>query len=164
MTAVTSTDDRSFLVTRDAFQTFVGPNASVYAELWDKQTSGKFGRPGFAFLILAYFALFPWLMYRKLYGYAAAVLLIPIVVGVLFPEHAFKINNALTIGFAIVAKYLYIGHAESKIKKIQARTSPGTDRDAQLTRAGGVSLTAAAIAGVIYVAQITMMLLSRQPA
>jgi hypothetical protein len=160
MTAVTGADDRSFLVTRDVFQTFVGPNASEYGELWDKQKSGKPGRPSFGFLILVFLAPLPWLMYRKLYGYAAPVLLVPIAIAILFPEHAFKINNALSFGFAFVLKYLYIGHAESKIRKIQARTSPGPDRDAQLSRAGGVSLVAGVIGGVIFVAQITVYLLS----
>jgi hypothetical protein len=92
---------------------------------------------------------FVWFFYRKMYLVGAITILLPIIIGLLFPS----VGTAGTLAaIGASAKAYYVQSALSRIIKADTLGLTGADRTDYLRRAGGVSLVAGVFAGVLYVA------------
>ena len=142
---------------RDDLSDFIGPNAESYLRSYDLKA--KRGRAGFSF-VAAFFTL-PWLMYRKMYGAAGALLLAGLVIGFLLP-HA---TAGAGIGgvFGVMGKQLYLSHAEAKIKKISARQLSTEEHIAVISRAGGISWLGATLGSIITLVGVLSVFLVHSP-
>jgi hypothetical protein len=134
--------------TSDAVQTFVGKNYEYYQRKWLLAPGAIKG-----FNVAAFFLGVVWMVYRKMYLYAAIVVALLILDGVLetyfpLPE---AIGKALTWGvyavFGILGNMMYKSHADKKIKEISASFPPEQVND-QLAKQGGVNLAGAWAFGV----------------
>ena len=146
-----SNRERMFRIWRESdwadVATFLGPNAERFRSAWEK-THGKMaaGRPGVAWtwcwpaLILG----FAWFLYRKQWVLGAILLILPLAIG-----YFLDLPSGGSVGIAIVvaamAKSLVVQDAVNRIDKIR-RAGGG---DADLVRAGGVSVAGGAVGGAI---------------
>ncbi|HWT96380.1 MAG TPA: hypothetical protein VN229_02155 [Terriglobales bacterium] len=137
---------------RDDLRDFIGPNAESYLRSYDLKT--KRGRAGFSWA--AAFIPLPWLMYRKMYGAAGALLLGGLVISFLLPH--MSAGAGIGAVFGVMGKQLYFSHADAKIKKISARQLPTEEHVAVISRAGGISWLGAALGSIITVAGVLAVL------
>lgn len=93
----------------------------------------------------AFFLSFWWTLYRKMYGWAALVLVLGCVPYVGF---------LAMIAFGLSANYLYYLHARKKILEATALPASPVERAAALARAGGVNNVVVIVAPVLLVAFI----------
>ena len=132
---------------------FIGPNAQSYLSVYDNMvreanrppgTKPKFAAFQSGFNV-ATFLLGPvWFFYRKLWIWAAALILLYIALG--FTPYSSQIGIPLGMALALSAKRFYLLHAISSISKSQSTDS------AALAALGGVSRTAGWISGTIVAA------------
>jgi hypothetical protein len=125
---------------------FFGPRAEIFLNTYDKMVAHQktnvftWSWPGF---LLA----FVWFFYRRLYIWGAALILVPIVLAVLFPS----LTGGGMAYIGIIAKSIYVQAGLSRIRKADTLGLQGAEREDYLRRAGGVSLTAGILAGILYV-------------
>jgi thiol-disulfide isomerase/thioredoxin len=108
---------------------FIGDNAHKYIAKFKKFNQG--GTDSFAFTWhWPAFLVGPcWLIYRKLYNWAALALVLDWIPGV---------NGLSKIAFALTGNYLYYKHCKNKIKELR-RSRPSSDLAASLAINGGVN-------------------------
>lgn len=132
---------------------FVGPNAERYLMIYDSNYGGQAARKVFsrakANFIAGFFPL-PWFFYRKLYLEGTALILLPFLLGYLFPNFAGKGISGMFVAIIIIANDYYVNRALRKIARIEKSGEPIEKRDARIRRAGGVSIAGAVVGAVIF--------------
>jgi hypothetical protein len=146
------------IVADDAIQNFVGKNYEYYQRKW------VFARTPAAlkgFNVAAFFLGVVWMVYRKMYMYAAIVfglLLLDAVVESFLPLPE-AIGKGLTWGiyaaFGLLGNYMYKIHVDEKISQITA-AFPIEQVDAELAKQGGVNLAGAWVFGVVLIAIVSI--------
>ena len=153
---------------RRDLRTFLGPNADVFLDIWDRMELVK--EPGglrarlialriasdrnnvFSWSWPVFLMPIPWLMYRKMYLWAALWILIPIFLGIL--DFELEGMTGAQIMLAMYGKSFYLARAEKKVKKISDQAANEEERRGLLQKAGGVSLPAGIMGGAIFVTLI----------
>jgi Protein of unknown function (DUF2628) len=124
---------------------FFGPKAEMYLAAYRAAYEPGLGAPRYGlwrwFLWVAFFFPVPWLLHRKLYLHALAVLVGTVTLGFVIPKLALSLggNIALSLGLLLFGKRLYVDHALRALRKADERGLSGTERTAYLTRSGGRS-------------------------
>lgn len=156
MLALLDADDQERI--RQDLTHFFEPNAETYLAIYDKMRLASGSRrispitwswPGF---LVSY----AWFFYRKMYIYGAIFLLVPIVLAMLFPAS----SAALYVCSAMTGKPLYVQSALGRILKADALGLSGEERKRYLERAGGVSILAGGIGGLVFVAALAVVILA----
>ncbi len=128
-------------LTVDDFSTFVGKNSETYLPKFAKFNAGGLDSFKATWHWPALFVPFWWMLYRKLYGWAALVFFtawIPYIGWFILP-----------IVWAIVANRLYYNHAKTKLLEIkQLHPAPETQK-AVITVTGGTGNVALVFGAVI---------------
>lgn len=128
-------------LTVDDFATFVGKNSETYLPKFAKFNAGGIDSFKATWHWPALFVPFWWMLYRKLYGWAALVFftaLIPYIGWFILP-----------IVWAIVANRLYYNHAKKKLLEIkQLHPAPETQK-ALITVTGGTGNVALVLGAVL---------------
>ncbi len=140
---------------RDLLELYFGPRAATYLATYDqlvanpRRLRGQWSWP--AFLVSL-----PWLLYRKLWSAAAAVLVLPIALSYVIPStHIFGTLVALSV--AQYGRAYYVRSAIKQVRHINATTSdPAVVRD-KVTRAGGVSVVGAILGGAVMFALLVLV-------
>jgi hypothetical protein len=129
-------------VTDNDLALFIGKNADKYFFYLKKLESGGSDSFNVTWHWTAFFFSFWWMLYRKMYGWAALTLFIGCVpwVGLIF-----------MVVFGMSGNYLYCRHAQRRVTELQA--APGTDVDkaAARARAGGLNNAAVVVAPLLIV-------------
>jgi len=137
---------------------FAGANADVFVKLSNalatKSAGGKtICWPGF---------LFPaaWFLYRKMYGYAAITVLLPVLASLVHVPG--EITRWIGFGFAFLGafgKRLYLARARRMIAEIRAAATDEANARETIARAGGVSVAGAVIGALLIAAFIAFAFL-----
>lgn len=137
---------------------FFGPNAEIYLATYDKMrlASGTHRLAPMTWSWPGFLVSYAWFFYRKMYIYGAMFLLVPLVLGMLFPTA----SVALYVCSAIMGKTLYVQIGLGRILKADALGLAGEERKSYLQRAGGVSVLAGAIGGLIFAAALIVVILA----
>lgn len=142
---------------------FIRKNVDIYLDLYDE----NFRESGSRWFICswhwpAFFVPLLWLLYRKLYLWAA-VFLFASYLTIFSLSLVVSEGVATTIGqlvipaiLAIFAKRIYINHALQRIRKADERNLTLTERDAYLERAGGVSIPGAVFGCIVLFSMIVL--------
>jgi Protein of unknown function (DUF2628) len=132
------------------FSTFVGEKyASYYQRKW-QQTLGSLKSFNIATFFLGVF----WLIYRKMYLYAAiflGLIFVDISIEMFYPLPEMigkSLNWAIAAVFGVMGNYWYKLHATKKVKEI-TETFPPEQVLAELAKQGGTNMAGALIALVI---------------
>lgn len=132
----------------DAVATFVGKNYTYYQPKWALSPGAIKG-----FNVAAFFLGVVWMVYRKMYWYAAivvALIIADVVVESYFPLPE-AVGKGITYGiyavFGILGNYMYKTHVDKKVKEISAAFPP-EQVNAELSKQGGVNLAGAWAFGV----------------
>ena len=135
--AIAITGERADLVT------FFGPHSDKYLKVYDRLNA----KPGsLSFNWPAFSLAFVWFFYRKLYLIGAVFMIVPLVMAYVLPFGAGLSGGV----FAWFANRAYIGEAKRRIKEANELGLTAEERSDYLRRKGGVSLTAAIGAGLLY--------------
>jgi Tfp pilus assembly protein PilE len=134
--------------TKDDLALFIGPNADRYL--------GKFARfrreGGDSFAATwhwpAFLFSFWWMLYRKMYLWAALVLLLGCV------PYTTLVMMAV---FGLCGNYLYYRHAKRSVAEIRSGTGTDVEVAAKLARAGGVNNVAVVVAPLLLFAVIGIL-------
>lgn len=138
-------DENHQRVTAD-LRVFFGPRPDPYINVFEDMRL----KQSLSVIRLSWPALlfsFVWFFYRKMYVVGAIAILVPIVVALLFPGVAL---TGAYIGLSMAARPTYVQSALKRISKADALGLAGSERVEYLRRAGGVSLAAGILAGVLY--------------
>ena len=140
---------------------YVGPNSdkylAMYAKMKEKDPDLRSLAMGWCWPV--FFVPIPWLLYRKQWGIAAAIIILPIVVAYLFPDLAIG-SGAIGLVLAILAKSVYVKFAASRIRGILATETDPDLRRIAIVQAGGVSVPGAIIGTVVLIAGIIVTLVN----
>lgn len=154
-TAEVSVDD-------ELFRLFVGPNVERFETVREKMHRGEksgsrpvrsWSWPGF---------LFPqvWLAYRKQWTLVVVTVVVPILAVYIFGDNLY--GGVAISGFVGArGKICYVGEAERRIRKICALGLTATRTRERIRRAGGVSILAGVIGGLLYALLAAIALLAQ---
>ncbi len=136
---------------------FAGPNADRFLPAWHDMKDQATGKKSFSLRWCwpAFFFGSAWFLYRRMYALAAAFLFIPILLALFTPIGSTG-GSSLAVVLAMFAKAAYVGHAQSKIRKIKARAVSAEDAAAKIVRSGGVSIAGGVIGGSIWVGLVLL--------
>ncbi len=136
----------------DDVATFIGPNAERFKAVWEKQNNliaAKGAGVAWGFCWPAFFLSFVWFLARKQWVIGALLIILPIVLGYLFPSSTGGGALGIALVMAAMAKSMYLQASMEKIAKIRDAHGAGEGRDAALRSAGGINWPAAAISGAV---------------
>ena len=141
--------------TDNHLSTFVGEKYNSY---YQKKWQLKLGQLK-GFNVAAFFLGVIWLIYRKMYLYAAiflGVISLDIAVEIFYPLPE-AIGRGLTWGiaamFGVMGNYWYKIYADKKVSQINASFTP-QQVPAELVKQGGTNLAAALIAAIVMLALV----------
>lgn len=140
----------------DDVATYIGPNAAQFRTVWDKQRSQILKKGSgitWSFCWPVFFLSFVWLFYRKQYLAGAVLIIVPVVLGMLFPT-ASGAFGGIAIAIATMAKSLYLQDAIPKIARIRATIPDEATREAALKATGGTSKPAGIISLIVFIGAI----------
>lgn len=140
---------------RADLRTFFGPNADVYLATFDKMRA-RGGKFPITWHWIAFFTVFPWFFYRKMYAVGAGLVLLPFA-------FAFFLGPAPGGSLAatgIIAKGTYVHMGLARILQADALGLSGPERSQYLERAGGVSVVAGTLAAFVFVAMLGIAILA----
>jgi hypothetical protein len=141
--------------------TFVGKNNDYYQEKWQKMADNQ-NNPA-SWNVAALFLGFVWLIYRKMYRYAAifiALVALDSWIEWYYPLPNYMsntVNILIALGFGVYGNFLYKQHVTNKIKLISANTPPQQLNKA-LAMAGGVNLIGAWVVGLLLLAMVAYII------
>jgi hypothetical protein len=145
---------------RKDIETFFGPRAEIYLKVFDRTLenlrNGKNGS-GFGFSLPAFVGGFVWFFYRRMYLYGAFALLAPIIAGLLIGGSG---GTSMAAVLGLMAKPIYMQWAIARVKKADALGLVGAEREDYLRRAGGVSIVAGVLAGILFLALFAIFVLT----
>ncbi|HEX9933219.1 MAG TPA: hypothetical protein VGB08_10295 [Allosphingosinicella sp.] len=131
----------------DEIASFAGPNADRFRPAWEKSRARLFEGRGAMALGFCWPALlfsFAWFFYRKMWLFGGLLLVLPVLLAFIFETRAGG-SIGMGVAMAMLGKGLYVQHAVGKIGEIRE----GGGGDAEIARAGGVSVAGGAVGGVI---------------
>jgi hypothetical protein len=133
----------------DDLAAFFGPNAEKFIEVYEKMRVSTGSRRAMPRIWSwpVFFGYFIWFFYRKMYGYGAMLIFLPVIMGYLV---GYGGSSAMGIVFAMWAKGTYVNGALRRVYKADQLGLSGDERHGYLQRAGGISLIAGIFAGLIY--------------
>lgn len=117
-------------------------------------------KKAFDFCWPAFLFTVPWLLYRKLWGVAAVLILVPMLGTYLLGSPVPSIAASLTIQllFVLFGKSMYIQDAIKRIDRITREESDPVRARERIRRTGGVSVAGAVLGAVItLVPQIVLL-------
>lgn len=132
---------------RDDLASFVGPNVERFYPLFGLRD----GRRRLLVCWPGFFFPPAWLMYRKMYGWAALACALPVLAGVL----DFGVFQRVLIGapsfIGLAGRRIYVAEARKTIARVRAagQGRPEEEIRQTLARAGGVSTAGAVVGGAI---------------
>jgi len=144
----------------EMFSLFVGPNAEkfeatrakIHAAAGKRRMARTWSWP--AFLVPQV-----WLLYRKQWGMALAIIVLPTIIAYLIGSRgASGLTIALLMG--MWGRTFYVLAAEEKIRKIEALGLGPTETRERIRRAGGVSRVAAVIGSIILALCIALLVIA----
>ncbi|NBJ11365.1 DUF2628 domain-containing protein [Microvirga arsenatis] len=132
---------------------FVGPNHEVYRRALEKMRAKD---PALRKLPLtwcwpAFLITLPWLLYRKLYGWAAGLIGAVLALSIIFPSLSSTGTLGAYAGLAMMAKPLYVQYALKRIGKLRSRAASEEELEALVQKAGGVSVPGAVIGTLLFI-------------
>ena len=137
---------------RSDFALFVDRNARAYLEIFDsiaaRRQKGLLFWPGI-------FIPQAWLLYRKMYGWAALACVMPVLI--LSFHLGGEIGRALGFAPSLIGLFgqrLYVHAARRTIASIRATAASGDEARDLIRRAGGVSRAGATAGGLIVAVQL----------
>jgi hypothetical protein len=137
---------------REDLRTFFGPRADKYVAIYDEMQARN--RPYVrTWNWTVFFTAFPWFFYRKMYVLGALLIFVPTLLSYLFGIGG---NAGIGVGLALSGKSVYVHLAMRRLKKADALGLVGKEREAYLRRAGGVSVTAGVLAGLLFAVFVTL--------
>lgn len=143
--AAASADEEAETSDLDELGLFVGENREKYRNKFARlyQNDGQYQTQWHwpAFLVPV-----PWMIYRKLYPWAAAL----IVLQMILPPIALA---AVGISMGMMGNYLYYRHAMQRIGKI---TASGTERRDEIVQAGGTNSMLVTIGATFLIGLLTL--------
>jgi hypothetical protein len=139
--------------------TFFGPRAEGYLQTYEKIRAGANRHRTFpmSWNWAVFLGSFVWFFFRKMYLWGAALIVLPIILGLVIGGTG---GGGTMFAFALFAKPLYVHTALARISKANQLSLTGAERDDYLRRAGGVSIVAGVLAGILYAALLAMLILS----
>jgi hypothetical protein len=134
---------------RELFRLFIGRNVAGFEPVLDRMEAK---RPDLKQMVITWswpgaLVSFPWLLYRKQWAIAALVLLLPVLMGMLLPGNA---GGAIWVIVGMMGRGLVVGDAGRRIRKLERLHSDRAELEAAVAKAGGVSVVAASVGGVLY--------------
>jgi hypothetical protein len=135
------------------FAAFAGPNHEVYSHTLEKMRAKD---PALRKLPLtwcwpAFLITIPWLLYRKLYGWAAGLIGTVVILSLVFPTNSNSGTVGLSVMLGMMGKALYVQRAFKRIEKLRARAANEEELEALVKKAGGVSIPGAVIGTILFV-------------
>lgn len=132
---------------------YIGPNSEAFAAARTAQLSGSGFEPTWSWA--AFFFPFYWLLYRRLYLYAFLFTVLSAVIAFNAPLTVL-ICGYLTLHFGVglSAKHLYAATAIKRVSRLKARVSDPTLLRARIATAGGTSMMAIVLVGIILPAMV----------
>ena len=137
----------------DPIQIFVGKNYDYYQRKWALTNTSVSIK---SFNVAAFFLGIVWMIYRKMYLYAAIVTTFLVADAIIetyypLPEAAGKaLTWGVYIAFGLLANLMYKTHVDKKLKDISANFPP-EQVNAELAKQGGVNLAGAWAFGVLLI-------------
>jgi hypothetical protein len=150
----------STLTDGELFSLFVGPNAAKFEATRAKMhAGGGKNRMVRSWSWPAFLVPQIWLLYRKQWGTALAIIVLPMIFAYLIGSRgASGLTIAILMG--IWGRSLYVMAAEQKIAKISARGLGAAETRERIRSAGGVSRIAAIIGSIILALCIAIVVLA----
>jgi hypothetical protein len=106
----------------------------------------------------------PWFLYRKMYLWAAVVVLTPFAAMVMLREPTLlKYFASATAVLGAAGPCLYVRHARALIAEIRASATSPEDAMARIAQAGGVSIGGAALGVAVTLAGVALTFAPRLP-
>lgn len=103
----------------------------------------------------------PWLLYRKMYGLAALVVLLPVLLSLMrLPSALVSATGAAPMILGAFGKRLYLRNARRAIASIRAAAPDERRARAAIAEAGGVSI-AGAVFGLLLIAAFVLIAVLR---
>lgn len=130
---------------REDLREFFGPRAEKYLAIYDKaRAANKFHAISWNWAV--FFATYTWFFYRKMFLFGACFIAIQFALSFLFGIYGMV---AYAAALALGAKGQYVHWAMIKLDEADARGLVGKERQDYLGRAGGVSVAAGVLAGLL---------------
>jgi hypothetical protein len=131
---------------REDLRTFFGPRADKYLAIYEKMRIGnKSYTPGWNWVV--FFTAFPWFFYRKMYIFGSLLIFLPALAGYLFGLTG---NAGLVGALSVSANSQYVQSAMKRLQKADELGLIGERRQEYLRRAGGVSIVAGTLTGILF--------------
>lgn len=143
---------------QEAMRIFIGNKYDHYANKWS-----RFAQKKIAWSWVGFFLSIFWMIYRKMYRYAAlffaAMMAVGVIEGMLDVSNSVSqaTNMAFSILLGLQGNYWYKLHAEQKIKRIRETIVPEQMKE-ELARQGGTNLPGALICFILAVASMFLIL------
>ena len=139
---------------------YVGHNSHRYEAVVDALDSKKnnFRGTAFSWCWGAFFFSPLWLVYRRRWAAAGAMIFIEMIVGYMFPQQSYTMLP-FHIVFAAMAKGLYVNSAASRIKRILLNETNAARAAVSIRDAGGVSPGSVWVVLGLYAVFIVMLMM-----
>jgi hypothetical protein len=137
--------------------TFFGPRSQHFLPVYEKMLANRSRAFPLSWSWAVFLGSFVWFFFRKMYLLGAGLVVLPIILGLVIGGTG---GGGVMVSFALFAKPLYVRTALVRISKADQLSLTGAERDDYLQRAGGVSIVAGVLAGILYAALLAMLILS----
>jgi hypothetical protein len=129
---------------REDLSAYFGPRAEKYLGIYERMRAGetRFSSPNWIVLVTG----FPWYFYRKMYITGTLLIFLPPLLSYLFGLTG---NAGIAAGLCVTANRQYVLSAIKRIEKVDALKLIGDERRDYLRRAGGVSVVAGTLSGIL---------------
>lgn len=130
---------------RDDLREYFGPHADAYLDIYEKMRARKTpfaSTRNWVVLITG----FPWYFYRKMYITGTLLIFVPALINYLFGLTG---NIGVAAGLYVTANSQYVLSGIRRIEKADTLGLIGNERRDYLRRAGGVSVVAGTLAGLL---------------
>lgn len=130
---------------RGDLQEYFGPRADKYLEVYEKMRASKAGYTTSRNWIVLLTG-FPWYFYRKMYITGTLLIFLPVLLNYLFGLTG---NLGVAAGLYLTANVQYVWSGIKRIEKADTLGLIGDERRDYLRRAGGVSVVAGTLSGLL---------------
>jgi hypothetical protein len=140
---------------REDLRTFFGPRADKYLAIYEKMRIGnKSYAPGWNWVV--FFTAFPWFFYRKMYIFGSLLIFLPALASYLF---GFTGSAGLAGALAVSANSQYVQSGMRRLQKADELGLIGESRQEYLRRAGGVSILAGTLTGILFALLVAALII-----
>lgn len=116
---------------------FIGPNADTFIDVYRALVEG---RSKTSLNWAAVFVPTIWFFYRKMWLWGAGITVVPAIFFTFFPDMSRFAAIGLAVACGITANSLYVDMARKHVAAIKRRAQPEEARNAQIAKAGGISV------------------------